>query len=116
MSTEKKTGKDRTQPATLNEQWTDERVKSFLSLLPPEGTPSDYHLLQKAYRGMLPEQFERFVTFFVEAGHDINVRLNNGSTFLDHVNQHHSAGVYRETLERAGALPGSALPGKAAGN
>jgi hypothetical protein len=106
MSDAKKVGKERTQPATLNEEWSDERVKAFFALIPPEGIPADYHLLQKAYRGMLPVQFERFVAFFVEGGHDINVRLNNGTTFLDHVNQHHSSGAYQDILKQAGAISG----------
>ena len=106
MSVEKKTGKDRTQPATLNEEWSDERIKAFLNFPAPEGVPQDYHILLKAYRGMLPEQFERFVAFFVEAGHDINVRLANGSTFLDHVNAHKSSGEYRDILVNAGASAG----------
>lgn len=104
MIEEKKTGKERTQPATRNEEWSDERIQAFLTLQPPESVPADYHLLQKAYRGMLPDQFERFVKFFVEAGHDINVRLNSGTTFLDHVNQHHSSGAYQDILKQAGAL------------
>ena len=106
MSVEKKTGKDRTQPATLNEEWSDERIKAFLNLPAPEGVPQDYHLLIKAYRGMLPEQFERFVGFFVEAGHDLNVRLGNGSTFLDHVSTHKSSTEYRDILVNAGASSG----------
>lgn len=104
MIEEKKVGKERTQPATRNEEWSDERIKAFFALIPPEGIPADYHLLQKAYRGMLPEQFERFVEFFVESGRDINVRLNNGTTFLDHVNQHRSSVAYQDILKQAGAL------------
>lgn len=104
MIEEKKVGKERTQQATRNEEWSDERVRAFLTLQPPESVPADYHLLQKAYRGMLPEQFERFVTFFVAEGHDINVRLGNGTTFLDHVNQHHSSAAYQDILKHAGAL------------
>ncbi len=106
MIDDKKVGKERTQPAVRNEEWSDERIKAFLTLLPPEGTPTDYHLLQKAYRGMLPYQFERFVAFFVGAGHDINVRLSNGSTILDHVNQHRSSGAYQDILRQVGALQG----------
>ena len=52
---EKKRGAERTQPATRDEFWTDERIRSFLDMLPPEGVPADYHVLLKAYRGMLPD-------------------------------------------------------------
>lgn len=108
MIEEKKTGKDRTQPATRNEEWSDERIKGFLDLEPPESVPTAYHILTKAYRGMLPEHFARFVPFFVAAGHDINVTLPDGSTFLDHVAQHRAATAYAAVLESAGAKRGGA--------
>ncbi|MBC52581.1 MAG: hypothetical protein CMQ34_01975 [Gammaproteobacteria bacterium] len=103
---EKKTGKERTQPATRNENWSDERIQGFLALEPPEGVPADYHILTKAYRGMLPEHFSRFVPFFVAAGHDINVTLADGSTFLDHVARHRAAAPYADVLKAAGARGG----------
>ena len=52
---------------------------------------------------MLPDAFERFVPFFIEAGHDINVKLEDGSTFLDHVSRHRKSAAYAEILEDAGA-------------
>jgi hypothetical protein len=106
MIEEKKTGKERTQPATRNEEWSDERIRAFLDLLPPDGVPADYHILIKAYRGMLPEHFERFVPIFVAAGRDINAKLPSGATFLDHVSQHRRAGPYIEILQKAGAVHG----------
>lgn len=105
MATEtKKSGKDRIQPATRNETWSDERIKGFLDLEPPEGVPADYHILIKAYRGMLPEMFERFVSFFVEDGRDVNARLADGSTVLDHLSRHRRAGPYIAALEAAGGV------------
>tara|TARA_R100001377_G_scaffold46403_1_gene26632 strand:- start:1600 stop:1920 length:321 start_codon:yes stop_codon:yes gene_type:complete len=101
--TEKKKGAERTQRAVRDEFWTDERVHGFLSILPPEGVPADYHILLKAYRGMLPDAFERFVPFYIEAGHDINVKLEDGSTFLDHVSRHRKSAAYAQILEDAGA-------------
>lgn len=100
---EKKKGTERTQRAVRDEFWTDERVHGFLSILPPEGVPADYHILLKAYRGMLPDAFERFVPFFIEAGHDINVKLEDGSTFLDHVSRHRKSAAYAQILIDAGA-------------
>lgn len=109
---DKKKGADRTQPAVRDEFWTDERVHGFLSVLPPEGVPTDYHILQKAYRGMLPDAFERFVPFFIEAGHDINVPLTDGSNFLDHVLQHRKSVEYVRVLREAGAVPSRSLPAR----
>ena len=106
MIEEKKSGAARTQPATRDEIWSAERVRTFLNMKAPDGVPRDYHLLLKAYRGMLPETFERFLKFFVAEGHDVNIRLEDGSTILDHVSQHRKSGDYVRTLEAAGAVRG----------
>ncbi|MBT8146854.1 MAG: PA4642 family protein [Gammaproteobacteria bacterium] len=103
MKEEKKTGAARTQPATRNEEWSDERLKTFLELEPPAGMPADYAILLKAYRGMTADLFARFVPFFVEAGRDVNAALDDGSTILDHISQHRRSGEYVATLEQAGA-------------
>ena len=103
MKEGKKRGAERTQIATRNEEWSDERLKSFLTLEPPEGMPTDYNILLKAYRGMTADLFARFLPLFVEAGHDLNTSLDDGSTFLDLVRTHKKSGEYRSALEEAGA-------------
>lgn len=103
MKEGKKRGAERTQIATRNEEWSDERLKSFLSLQPPEGMPQDYCILLKAYRGMTEDLFERFIPLFVADGRDLNVTLEDGSTFLDLVSRHRRSTVYAEVLEEAGA-------------
>ena len=100
---EKKRGAERTQPATRNEEWSDERIKLFLAIEPPAGLPRDYAILLKAYRGMTSELFDRFVPFFIEAGHDLNVMLEDGTTFLDLVSRHRRSADYARTLESHGA-------------
>jgi hypothetical protein len=107
MSEEKKSGAERTQPATRNEEWSDDRVKAFLNLQPPEGVAADYHILVKAYRGMLPEHFERFLHFFEQAGLDVNAKIKNGSTFLDHLYQHRCAEPYIALMRSHGAVSGT---------
>ncbi|GJM13295.1 MAG: hypothetical protein DHS20C12_16980 [Pseudohongiella sp.] len=103
MKEEKKTGAQRTQQATRNEEWSDERLKACLDILPPEGMPVDYNILLRAYRGMTAELFSRFIPFYLEAGHDINVSLEDGSTFLDLVSRHRKSVEYVEILRQAGA-------------
>lgn len=103
MKEGKKRGADRTQIATRNEEWTDDRLKAFLSLEPPEGMPADYNILLKAYRGMTIDLFERFLPLFIEAGHDLNSTLEDGSTFLDQVKRHRKSGEFAEVLAEAGA-------------
>lgn len=103
MKEEKKRGAERVQPATRNEEWSDDRLRTFLSLEPPAGMPADYNILLKAYRGMTAELFTRFLPLFVEAGHDINITLNDGSTILDLISQHRKSTDYVGALESNGA-------------
>ncbi len=103
MKEGKKSGAERTQIATRNEEWSDERLKSFLTLEPPSGLPADYNILLKAYRGMTADLFERFIPLYVAAGHDLNVTLDDGSTILDLIAQHRKSTDYAEVLAAAGA-------------
>jgi hypothetical protein len=103
MAEEKKKGSERTQKATRNEDWSDERLETFFELLPPENMPADYNILLKAYRGMTDELFARFVVLFVAAGHDINAALEDGTTLLDQVSRHRKSSAYSEALKSAGA-------------
>jgi hypothetical protein len=104
MIEEKKSGAQRTQPATRDEFWTDERVREFLRMEAPEGVPADYHLLLKAYRGMVPATFARFVNFFVAEGHDLNAEMPGVGTILDHISQHRHGSEYAQALVTAGAV------------
>jgi hypothetical protein len=106
MKTGKKRGTERTQIATRNEEWSDERLRSFLNLEPPLDVTSDYNVLLKAYRGMTEELFTRFVPIFQRAGRNINCCLPNGSTFLDLVCEHKKSAKYAQILESAGAVRG----------
>ena len=103
MREEKKSGAQRTQQATRDEEWSDERLKAGLDVLPPAGMPHDYNILLRAYRGMTAELFARFIVFYTDAGHDINVSLEDGSTFLDLVSRHRKSSEYGEILKQAGA-------------
>ena len=103
MKEGKKRGAERTQIATRNEEWSDDRLKAFLALEPPASLPADYNILLKAYRGMTEDLFARFIPFFVADGRDLNVTLEDGSTFLDLVSGHRRSGGYAEILEEAGA-------------
>ena len=103
MKEEKKAGKEKTQQATRDETWSDERLATFLELEPPAGMSADYSVLLKAYRGMTAELFARFVAIFVEAGRDLNSTLEDGTTFLDHIDEHRRSVEYITALEEAGA-------------
>ena len=87
----------------LDEVLTEDRIKQFLSLEPPEGENVDFHRLQKAYRGMPVQYFETFVEYFVNAGGDINARSRKGDTFLQSINDHKQSSEYRNILIKANA-------------
>ena len=105
MKTGKKRGVERTQIATRNEEWSDERLKLFLEIEPPSGIPADYNVLLKAYRGMTKDLFKRFLELYIEAGRDVNCRHNDGSTLLDLVSKHRKSEDYTIILKAVGAFP-----------
>lgn len=98
-----KEGANRAQPAVHDEWWPDERVRSYLDLPPQEGVGPDYHVLLKAYRGMVPETFERFIGFFKDAGRNLNEAGPDGRSILQLISTHRRAGEYAEILRKAGA-------------
>ena len=103
MKSEKKTGAERDKPEIRDEWWSDERVKSYLDMETSQDEAPDFHVLQKAYRGMVPEAFGRFIGFFVAAGRNINETNRHGETILKIVSAHRNSGEYAEILKKAGA-------------
>ncbi len=87
----------------VDEVWTQERVKDFLHVKPAEDVAPDFHMLLKAYQSMRVENFEDFVGYFVEAGHDINARNPRGESVLDVVSQHRRSTEYADILRDNGA-------------
>ncbi len=76
------------QPSVTDEVWDDDRVRSFLALEPYGDESADFHVLLKAYRGMRPDDFERFLGFYVESGRDIDARDKQGRTLWDIIAAH----------------------------
>lgn len=87
----------------IGEVFDDARIQSFLQFIPPQGVDADYHVLEKAYRGMTEESFVTFVKFFVEDGRDINARNPQGRTILEEIRTHRLAEEYIAILEANGA-------------
>ncbi|MGC8119668.1 PA4642 family protein [Marinobacter sp. VGCF2001] len=91
-------------PKVIGEEWSDERVKSFLDLTPwDQGINADYFVLDRAYESMRAEDFERFIGFFVAAGRDLNATNPQGHTILDRISRHRRSVDYVRALEAAGA-------------
>ncbi|MGM8227061.1 PA4642 family protein [Cellvibrio sp. ARAG 10.3] len=87
----------------LGEIFDEARIRTFLDYTAPAGVNADYHLLEKAYRGMRGENFETFVKLFVEAGKDLNAVGPEGKTFLQVIKPHRNSEEYVTALEKAGA-------------
>lgn len=87
----------------LGEHFDDARIKTFLDFAAPAAVNSDFHLLEKAYRGMNIDNFVTFLGFFKEAGHDLNATNPQGQTLLQIVRAHRLGAEYAEALTAAGA-------------
>lgn len=85
----------------LGEVFDDDRVKSFLEYQPPAGVSKDFHLLEKAYRGMNIDNFVTFLGFFVQAGHDLNATNPEGQTLAQIAHQHGHGADYVNALNAA---------------
>ena len=87
----------------LGEVFDDERVKGFLDIEPQSDENTDYVILERAYRGMKADNFETFVKFYVEAGHDLNAANKDGKTLLQVISDHRQSNDYIVSLKNAGA-------------
>ena len=86
----------------LDEVWTEERIRGFLTLLPPDGVDPDFHRLLKAYQSMRAEDFETFVAMAVAAGLRLRAAGPEGETVKQIANRHRLSGEFVATLEAAG--------------
>ncbi|AOA59104.1 PA4642 family protein [Acinetobacter larvae] len=66
------------QPATFNEEWSDERVFAYLDQLPPEGVDADFHVLHHAFKHMRPFDFKRLLQRFIADGRNLQARNPQG--------------------------------------
>lgn len=79
----------------VGEEIDDEQIKLFLEVEPPRNdTPAALHKLIKAYRGLRSHDFERFLTFFVQAGFDLRAKNARGEDFLALIQDQRKAGPY----------------------
>lgn len=86
------------QPATFNEHWSDERVKSYLNRQAPVGENADFNALYVAYKHMRPTDFARFLVLFKADGRDIYAKNARGITFTELIKQHACAGEFIHLL------------------
>lgn len=87
----------------LGEVFDEARIKSFLDVEGNGEIDVDYLTLERAYRGMKIENFETFVTFFVDDGRNISAKNPHGKTLRQVVSDHRLSNGYIKALEAAGA-------------
>lgn len=87
----------------LGEFFDENRIREFLTYDAPVGINRDFHLLERAYRGMQAENFVTFLQIFKTEGGDVNATNADGSTLLSLVEQHSAFPEYVSALKQAGA-------------
>ncbi|WP_047285311.1 MULTISPECIES: PA4642 family protein [Pseudomonas] len=85
----------------IGDEISDEQIKLFLDFEPVDATSPSLHKLIKAYRGLRIDDFERFLTFFVDAGFDLDGKDEHGQTFVDLIRDQRNAADYIELMDNA---------------
>ena len=98
-----KKGEKKDKQKVIGEVFTDAQLKSFLDYRPADDQHVDFHIFIKAYRGLPPEAFARFVQLYLAAGHDVNASNAEGVLFVDYIRSNESHPEYVAILEEAGA-------------
>jgi hypothetical protein len=88
------------QPSVTDEVWDDDRVRSFLAMQPFGDEDPDFHVLLKAYRGMRPGDFERFLRFFLDAGRNLNARDKRGRTLWQIIDKHRQGAEFIQVMQK----------------
>lgn len=88
--------KDKVQ--VIGEVFDEARLRTFLDGQPPAGVDADYHVLERAYRGMGAENFATFLELFIAAGRDPGARNPAGQTLAEVIAGHRHAEPYLEAL------------------
>ncbi|MGN8275101.1 PA4642 family protein [Pseudomonas sp. SMV71] len=85
----------------IGDEIGDEQIKLFLNFEPVDATSPSLHKLIKGYRGLRVDDFERFLTFFVEAGYDLNGKDEKGNDFVALIQDQRNAEEYIELFNKA---------------
>jgi hypothetical protein len=78
----------------IGDEIGDAQIKLFLDFEP-------LHKLIKAYRGLRIDDFGRFLTFFKEAGYDLDGKDEHGNDFVTLIRDQRNADEYIELIEKA---------------
>ena len=88
----------------IGDEISDDYIKSFLQFEPADGVTSpSLHKLVKAYRGLRIDDFEKFLTFFKDAGYDLDAKDAQGNDFIALIQDQRLAEPYVEAVKAAKA-------------
>ncbi len=87
----------------IGEELDETKVARYLDMQPAGDENADFHVLTKAYRGLPPEPFGRFLDLFLAAGRNINARDQAGRTFLKTIVGNVGQPAYVEIARQRGA-------------
>lgn len=87
----------------IGEDMTDEQIRRLLIAEPPAGTDRDFHCLERAYRGLRAQDFERFLAFFIAEGRNLRATDVRGRTMAEIMAGHANSADYVSALRAVGA-------------
>lgn len=92
----------KTKSVIVDEVWDDDRIQGFLEYqpCPGDGEP-DFHIMYRAYKYMRPDDFRRFLRFFLAQGGELQARDALGRTLIDIIQGHRRAAVFIEHIKAA---------------
>ena len=78
-------------------------IRIFLGVEPPDDPPPSLPKLDKAYPGLRIDDFEKFLTFFKDAGYDLDAKDAQGNDFIALIQDQRLAEPYIEAVKAAKA-------------
>lgn len=82
---------------------SEDELREFVNVESFDGTEPDYLAVIRAYRHMLPGDFQAFIEVFKAEGHNISAKNLDGQTLLSVISSHTQGADYAEILKAAGA-------------
>lgn len=76
-------------------------LQAFLELEPFGDDNPDFHCLTKAYRGLPPHEFERFIDIYKAAGRPLNPANAHGVEFIDSISMNEAHQEYIAIMHSA---------------
>ena len=85
----------------IGETFSEEHLRAMLEELTDYADRSDFDILERAYRGMKPDNFKTFLALFKEKGHKITAKNERGQMLADAIANHRHANEYIAALKAA---------------